>query len=587
MTQFESLASGYGNSDALRLLSAGQASRRRLLVLAVVQAARDAGLSSEANVNDALTIMAAAERAAPASVGHVLDHPQVATWAARWLRRFRTAERDRSGLTAELGYLAALSVAAAAAAGIGFEIDLPTGGNTIFLPTLGTALITGGRRITIRGVAGAITIGDRTGSIALTASPGEGPDRWLPTRTVSADEDSQGLRLTIEDGDPYRDGYRLPPAERLADADLARFAALLADAWSWIVRHVPAHALSIRAILRSVVPLRPTVCGRTKHFSATSRWAFGSIAMSMPVDAETLALALVHEVQHAKLGALLDLVDLYRDDNRTRYRAPWRLDPRPLEALMQGTYAHLGVTDFWRARGHDDSPRTRLVQLEFAYWRRQVGEAIGTLRSSGALVPAGEHFVACMARTLRAWDREFTEPGVIATASDITEAAAIVWRLRNLRPEPDEVTELVLAWLRGAACPPLPVARLAGPMAPAAAVTSSPRLAEWIRHMVTAPTLPPADESSIGDRHFLAGEYAAAVASYSEQIRREPASEQAWSCLALALGRDGRSRAAEALTARPELVRGMYLGLGQLAPPTDPADLAEWLAGAHGGVGSM
>jgi HEXXH motif-containing protein len=430
--QFESLAYGYGDSDALHLLSAGQASRRRLLVLAVVQAARDARLAAEASADDALTIMTTAERAAPASAGHVLDHPQVAVWATRCLRRLVAAGQDRSGLIAELGYLAALSAAAATRAGIDFEISLPTNGNTIFLPTLGTALASGGRRITVRGVAGVVTIVDRTRPIVITAAEdegliakrqgahtqhGDGPDRWLPTRIVSADEDGQRLRLTIEDGDPYRDGYRLPPAGRLADADLARFTALLADAWSWIVRHVPAHALSIGAILRSVVPLQPVARSRTKHVSATSRSASGSIAMSMPVDPETLALTLVHEVQHAKLGALLDLVDLYRDENGALYRAPWRMDPRPLGALMQGTYAHLGVTDYWRARGHDDSPGRRLTRLEFAYWRRRVGDAVETLSSSGALVPAGEHFVACMAATLRAWDRELIEPAITEAAS--------------------------------------------------------------------------------------------------------------------------------------------------------------------------
>jgi hypothetical protein len=124
-------------------------------------------------------------------------------------------------------------------------------------------------------------------------------------------------------------------------------------------------------------------------------------------------------------------------------------------------------------------------------------------------------------------------------------------------------------------------------MAPAPALKGTTGLTEWIRHEITDPTSKPADELTVGDRAFLAGGYAAAVAGYREQIRREPASEQAWSGLAMALRRGGGVRAATALSARPELVRGMYLCLGPSTAPADPADLAAWLAGAQGGVGSM
>ena len=75
-----------------------------------------------------------------------------------------------------------------------------------------------------------------------------------------------------------------------------------------------------------------------------------------------LASVLVHECQHAKLNAVLDLIPLSRPD-QARYYAPWREDPRPLGGLLHGAYAYLGVSDFWRVQssrsGHATIGHTR------------------------------------------------------------------------------------------------------------------------------------------------------------------------------------------------------------------------------------
>src|SRR5581483_603165 len=60
------------------------------------------------------------------------------------------------------------------------------------------------------------------------------------------------------------------------------------------------------------------------------------------------AVTLAHELQHLKLGALLDIVTLALPDDGRRYYAPWRDDPRPLGGLLQGAYAYFGVSGFWR-----------------------------------------------------------------------------------------------------------------------------------------------------------------------------------------------------------------------------------------------
>ena len=53
----------------------------------------------------------------------------------------------------------------------------------------------------------------------------------------------------------------------------------------------------------------------------------------------------VHEMQQFKLSAVLHVVPLALSDDGGD-RAPWRPDPRPHADLLQGTYAHLGVSEF-------------------------------------------------------------------------------------------------------------------------------------------------------------------------------------------------------------------------------------------------
>jgi HEXXH motif-containing protein len=127
--------------------------------------------------------------------------------------------------------------------------------------------------------------------------------------------------------------------------------------------------------------------------------------MSLPPDPVICAVTLVHEVQHVKLGALLDFVTLTRPDDGRRYYAPWRDDPRPLHGLLQGTYAHLGVSGFWR-RQREVSGGSKLADVEFARWRAATALAVQTLRSSGQLTSRGLEFVSGIGGTLDPWLEE-------------------------------------------------------------------------------------------------------------------------------------------------------------------------------------
>lgn len=146
------------------------------------------------------------------------------------------------------------------------------------------------------------------------------------------------------------------------------------------------------------MPLAAAQDGR--DLSAASRQAFGAIAVALPADAVTLALLLIHEFQHMKLGAVLDLYDLYDPADDRLFHAPWGDDKQQVAGLLQGAYAHLAVTDVWRVRQQAAaSPAAEAAGQRVVQLRAHTREAIEALLSSGSLTPLGTSFVQEMRRS--------------------------------------------------------------------------------------------------------------------------------------------------------------------------------------------
>jgi uncharacterized protein len=142
-----------------------------------------------------------------------------------------------------------------------------------------------------------------------------------------------------------------------------------------------------------------------------------------------LALLIIHEFQHVKLGALSDMFDLWDRKDQRQFFAPWRQDPRPVGALLQGTYAHIGVTDYWRLRRHQVTGPDALAAAEqFALWRMMTAEAIETLAGSGALTPLGARFVDGMRATCSPWLGEPVPETAATTAARLAAERREAWQ---------------------------------------------------------------------------------------------------------------------------------------------------------------
>jgi uncharacterized protein len=159
------------------------------------------------------------------------------------------------------------------------------------------------------------------------------------------------------------------------------------------------------------------------------------IGAALPADGPTLALLMAHEFQHVKLGALLDVYDFFDEDAADRlFYAPWREDPRPLEGLFQGTYAHLAVTEYWRVRRFEPAGTaadTAAAEAEFTRWRTHTAEAVETLLGSGSLTALGEHFARAMGETLAPWLEEPVGAGAARVAGRRAAAHRVAWEARR------------------------------------------------------------------------------------------------------------------------------------------------------------
>ncbi|AUG79175.1 radical SAM protein [Kitasatospora sp. MMS16-BH015] len=383
-SQFDELAAGHGGAETVGLLVEAQLRLTKQL---------SAALAAEEPA--AWAVLGQLDGTAPAAVDAVLRHPYARAWA---VRRLRGADGGLGGAPGEgPGGLAESAGAAAVRAGVECELLLPVRAGAVRLPTLGVALVGGAGSARLAVTAAGFTVtGDNSSVVTVRWGEPSGP-AWQPVRQVAL-LGGGGWTVALEDTDPARDEYQQAVADRLDGEELLGWQGALRETWELIRRDLPGAAPGLRAGLGVITPLRPGPAGR--EVSAAARQAFGAVGIARPATAPTLALLLTHEFNHVKLGALLDRYDLFDRADARRYHAPWRPDPRPIEGLLQGTYAHLAVTEYWaaRVRAYDGLPGAAAdrARRELATWYGHSWDAVDTLLGSGALTELGERFTLGM-----------------------------------------------------------------------------------------------------------------------------------------------------------------------------------------------
>jgi uncharacterized protein len=427
---FQALAAGGGGSGAIRELAAGQHSKHVLLLRGVLDAADTAGHAQAPLARSGYALLAAVQGNAPEAFDIVIRHPSVGAWALRALRAFR---RGPARTAAEPAGLCAVAAAAAVRAGLPAEIEVPAIGGAVVLPSLGAAVADGGTAV-VRISADDAEVVSASQRVRLPVDPHRDAAGWSALRRLRAGS----VEVLIDDLDPFRMPATTDVTPRLASFEVDGWDSAFQQAWSLLHQHHPAMAEEAAAAIRVIVPLAMPPRGQVSSSSAEN---FGTVALSLPADPRIFAVTLAHEVQHLKLCALLDIIPLTLPDDGRRFYAPWREDPRPVSGLLQGAYAHLGVSGFWRRQRHlDAGPAGLRAQTEFARWRAAAAGVAGTLLASGRLTSAGLDFVQGMARTLRQWQDEPVPGDAQALARDEAEQHLARWRSAH-GPNPGLITK--------------------------------------------------------------------------------------------------------------------------------------------------
>ncbi|MFI8994427.1 HEXXH motif domain-containing protein [Streptomyces sp. NPDC053542] len=448
-----------GGAEALRLLVDDQRTRRLLLLRALLDAVDSARAPSvprpaAARVAEHWALLEAADRADRDATRRVLYYPLLGPWVRRALRGLAAAVPP-PGLLPDLEHLGAVAAAAAARARLPFTLRLRAPSGVLALPTLGAYTLPGraaGRegpptelelaycnsKLTLRPPAGpAAVLLPRPDGAWESADPA-----WRPLRPLTGGPHP----VLLDDLDPFRtadsglERHGLRPAEPLTTAERARWQAAWAGARPLLERGGPTRALEVDVLLDCVVPLAPPPnasphASGPAHCSGTRREAFGAVLSSTPQTPAFLAATLVHELQHAKLAALAELSPLHHDSGTARHWAPWRPDPRPFDGLLQGTYSHLALADYWQrfALTATTALERHTAWAEHSRCREQVGAALPTLLGSRALTPAGRVLVGAMADRLTRLRERPPPEGYLARASAYVETSRTMWRRQYAR----------------------------------------------------------------------------------------------------------------------------------------------------------
>lgn len=121
-----------------------------------------------------------------------------------------------------------------------------------------------------------------------------------------------------------------------------------------IGRHLPDLRGELELYLQQIIPVG---YDEHRHLSASYLEAIGTVYMTLHPQQMTMVEATIHEFQHNKLHALLELDPLLHNAFHPLYSSPVRPDPRPLQGVLLAVHAF--------------QPVARLYQL-----MREAGDAI-------------------------------------------------------------------------------------------------------------------------------------------------------------------------------------------------------------------
>jgi HEXXH motif-containing protein len=167
-----------------------------------------------------------------------------------------------------------------------------------------------------------------------------------------------------------------------------------------IGRYMPELRAEIDLYLRLIVPVG---FDEHAHLSASYQEVIGTVYMTLHPQPMTMVEATIHEFQHNKLHAQLELDPLLDNALWPLYSSPVRPDPRPLQGVLLAVHAFLPVARLYqmmRAAGHPSSEHPEF-ERRYAQIVRGNHEAAAVLLEHGQATALGRGLLD----EIRRWDQ--------------------------------------------------------------------------------------------------------------------------------------------------------------------------------------
>lgn len=230
---------------------------------------------------------------------------------------------------------------------------------------------------------------------SLDTTPTDPPSFYPITGTiVLAGIDNNPLAMS--EAHPDKAGNRLD----LGGRSPREWTEMLADGLALIGTYMPELRAEIDLYLHQIVPVGYDA---EAHLSASYQEVIGTVYMTLHPQQMTMVEATIHEFQHNKLHAELELDPLLRNAHSPLYSSPVRPDPRPLQGLLLAVHAFFPVARLYqlmRAAGHEGTERP---DFERRYAQIVAGnhEGATVLLEHGQPTPIGQGLLD----EIRRWDR--------------------------------------------------------------------------------------------------------------------------------------------------------------------------------------
>ncbi len=262
----------------------------------------------------------------------------------------------------------------------------------IDVPKDATELVLTNHEVTI-----ATDAGQRTFSLEEEGPPFSFPYHVIDGEIVLALFDNNPLAL--EEAHPDKDGNALSLGEKSAGDWLAS----LSGALALIAEQLPEIRRELGLYVQQIVPVGYDA---HRHLSASYQEAIGTVYLSLHPQRMTMAEALIHEMSHNKLNALLEREPLLDNAFSPLFSSPVRPDPRPLHGVLLAIHAFLPVARLYEKMIEAGHPLSEDPSFSRRYTDvvAKNRDAAQTLLEHGRFTEAGQP----LAQEIRAWDRHFS-----------------------------------------------------------------------------------------------------------------------------------------------------------------------------------